>query len=533
MAPAEIPGPTHPGLRPRVVIVGGGITGLAAAWELRHRAEVTVLEADVRTGGKILTGHLDLGGSTSADLTPADLTAATLTPATLTPANATSGSTTADHLISGHTPSPRRRVRVECGPDTFLARQPDAVALCEELGLGANLVAPANGRAWIWSRGLLTRLPEPHVMGLPLGLRSLARSRLVSRWGMVRGLGDLVLGPSHYPADPTIAQVVGSRMGPEILDRLVEPLVGGINAGLATELSLAATAPPLAQAAARGRSLLLALRQGPPAAPDPAARSGTLPVFMGLAGGLESLPLTLAEQLAQAGVSIATGAEVVAVELGERAPLAVRLTDGGVLEAEAVVLAIPAHQGHPVLAASAPRVSQALASIDHASVSVVTLAYRPDQLSGYLNGAGFLVPRVDGRLVTACTWMTSKWPELRRSGHILLRASCGRAGDVRHLEMTPDELTGRVHRELARALGISGTPVTTEVTRWNQAFPQYRSGHSQLVDRAQADLGRALPGVWLAGCSYRGLGIAACIRQGREAGRSAMDHFVTAAGSTL
>src|SRR5215212_5113644 len=204
----------------RVAVVGGGVTGLAAAYYLRQAGvTVTVVEAG-ELGGKIQTREL-------------------------------------------------AGVPVEAGPDTFLARVPWAVDLCRELGLGDELVEPATGKAFLWTGGALHPLPERHVLGVPVALRPLLASGVLSKAGVARAALDLVLPRSHHGADPSVAEVVGRRMGRQVVDRLVDPLVGGINAGRADALSLAATARPIAEGAARSRSLVLGLRRARPGPEGP------------------------------------------------------------------------------------------------------------------------------------------------------------------------------------------------------------------------------------------------------------------------
>ncbi len=195
----------------------------------------------------------------------------------------------------------------------------------------------------------------------------------------------------------------------------------------------------------------------------------------------------------------------------------VTTADGSTLAAAAVVLTVPAFAAGPMLRGAAPAVAADLERIRYASVAVSTLAYRPADVASPLDGAGFLVPRMERRLMTACTWSTSKWPALAESGLVLVRASVGRSGDDRFVDLADDELVDHLHRELSDIIGVRRPPVTSLVSRWPSGFPQYQPGHQRRVDRIEAALAEALPGVVVAGAAYRGLGIAACIRQAEEA----------------
>ena len=446
--------------RPPVVVVGGGITGLATAWFLRDRTRVTVLEADDRLGGKIRTSSL--GG-----------------------------------------------VAVEEGPDTFLARVPHARDLAAALGV--EVVEPATGKAFLWTRGRLRRLPEGHVLGVPIELWPLVRSGTLPPTAVVRAGLDLVL-PRTRPrlsADPSVAEVIAARMGPGVVDRLVEPLVGGINAGRADDLSLASTAPTLAEAAAANRSLVLGLRRR-------AVAPATGPMFLGVAGGLGRMVDRLVAALGEAGVDVRAGAAVTSVE-PDGGAYRVVTTDGTAWPAAAVVITVPTFAAAPMVRGAVPAVAADLARIRYASVAVSTLAYRPEDVSRPLDGAGFLVPRVERRLMTACTWSTSKWPALAAGGLVLVRASAGRSGDDRFADLADDELVDHLHRELSDAIGVRRPPVTSLVSRWPSGFPQYQPGHQRRIDRITSALATAMPGVRVAGAGYRGLGIAACVRQAEEA----------------
>lgn len=428
-----------------VAVVGGGVTGLATAWFLRQTAPdlpVTLYEASDRLGGKIRTASL-------------------------------------------------AGVPVEDGPDTFLARVPWAVELCRRLDLGDDLVEPATGRAYVWTRGALRPLPTGTVLGVPARIAPLARSGIVSPAGLARAAADLVLPRTDLGDDPSVAAVVSGRFGREVTERLVEPLIGGIHAGRADRLSLTAVAPHVAGAAKANRSLLLGLRRLPPSTGGP--------VFLGLRGGLGRLIDRLAERL-----------DGVDVRLGTAVP---SLDDLG---ARAVVCTAPA----PAAARLLPEpLAAELDAIAHASVVTVTLAYPEAALARPLDGSGFLVPRVDGRLMTACTWTSTKWPGSKPEGLVLLRPSAGRIGDERALDLDGATLVDRLHAELVEALGLRERPVEWRVTRWRSAFPQYDVGHQGRVARIEDALP---PGVILAGAPYRGVGVAACIRDAELAAAKAV-----------
>ncbi|MGQ0519911.1 MAG: protoporphyrinogen oxidase [Actinomycetota bacterium] len=442
---------------PAVAVVGGGITGLAAAWEaVEAGASVTLFEAGPRLGGRILTE--DVGGR------PVDL-----------------------------------------GPDAFLARVPHALELCHRLGLEAELVHPAAEGAAIWTRGRLRPLPPGLVLGAPAGaghLARLVRAGLVTPAGAARAALDLVLPATRWPADPSVADVVGRRLGRQVHARVVDPLVGGIHAGPSELLSARAAAAQLADAA-RSRSLLRGLR----GVREPAAGGGGAPLFASLRGGLGRLVTRLEEELRARGVAVATGHAVEAVP---------------VPGFDATVVTTPAAAAAGLVEPASPAAAAELRDVAYASVAMAVLVYPSSALPRPPAGTGFLVPASEGRLLTACSFASAKWPHWAGPGELVLRASAGRWGDERALSMTDDALAGHLHGELAQALGLEARPRVARVTRWVHAFPQYRPGHLARVDRVEDALARDLPAVTLAGAAYRGLGIAACVAQGRAAARRAV-----------
>ncbi|MHB1912749.1 MAG: protoporphyrinogen oxidase [Acidimicrobiales bacterium] len=490
-----------------MVVIGGGIAGLSAAWQLcaeeAGRPRVIVLEAGDRLGGKILTGSL--AGTT-----------------------------------------------LELGPDAFLARVPFGVELCRELGLGDELVSPAAGHAYLWTRGRLRRLPEGLVLGVPSDLWAVARSGAVRPADLARAALDLVLPATRVEGDRAVGEIVSARFGRGIQEWLVDPLVGGIHAGRSELLSAAATAPQLDAAARSGRSLLRALRaQAAAARAVPSAATGTNgattppPVFLTHPGGLSHLIDTLAQRLAEAGVEIRTGTAVTGLIRSPRG-WTVSLGAGGdggdstggdsaggdsgrsgsaTLAADAVIVATPAPAAAALLGPVCPDAAAELGRIEHSSVAVVSLAYAAEDVPGPLDGTGFLVPRPQGRLMTAATWMSAKWPHVSAPGLVFIRASAGRHLDGRAMNLSDAELVGALHAELTEAMGLRRPPGESLVTRWLGAFPQYAVGHLELIDRVEAAVA-GLPGLAVAGGAYRGVGIPACIASGRRAADQVGAHLV-------
>lgn len=475
----DIPPDIEPtGAEPRrLVVVGGGIAGLAAAWEATHDpgVSVTVLEASERLGGKIRTSALDMGDDTT--------------------------------------------LLVDEGADAFLARVPDAVELCRELGLTEELTQPAAGRAKVLVDGELHFMPTDTVLGVPMDAEEAAGTGILSWDGAAAVVAERTAGPADPPGeDVAIGQYLSAQFGAELVDRLVGPLIGGINAGDVDELSLRAVTPQLADAAddaaAQGISLSEALRRRRVAVPTDA------PVFHGLLDGTGRMVDALVEQLDERGVLLRTGAPVERIERDTSGQLTLHLDGGGSIEADGVVLAVPAPPAAGLLAELSPDAAAELTAISHSSVVLVTLVYDRSDVAVELDASGFLVPRGAGRFVTAASFGSTKWAHWDDGRHVVLRVSAGHAHDERPMGMTDDEVVDAVRAELDPLLGIAGEPVTARVSRYPDGFAQYTVGHLDRVAHIEAALARDVPQLRVAGAAYRGVGIPACIRQGREATRA-------------
>jgi protoporphyrinogen/coproporphyrinogen III oxidase len=457
---------------PQVVIVGGGIAGLAAAFFLADApVTVTVLEGSPRPGGKLAVSE-----------------------------------------VAGAV--------VDEGAEALLAQRPEGTGLIRAVGLGSQLAAPGTTVAQIWSRQRMRPLPRRQFMGVPADLDDLARCQLLSAPGLARAREDLLLPATTRSGDVAVASYVAARFGQEVVDRLVDPLLGGVYAGRADELSFEATLPALAAESGRHTALSEAVATLMPAAP--AAPAGPAPVsavFTTLTSGLGSLPAAVA---AASGAQVRTGAMV--RELA-RTPAGWRLTVGSAhdpsyLDADAVVLAVPAAPAGRLLAGvdGAGGAAADLAGIGYASLVIVTLAYPSGSFPRPPDGSGYLVPAADGHPVKAVTFSSVKWPHLQTAapGLVFVRCSLGRIGDEALLQRDDADLAGLAAADLAAASGVRGRPAAARVTRWGGALPQYRVGHLNRVARIRAAVARQ-PGLALCGAAYDGLGIPACIGTARTA----------------
>jgi oxygen-dependent protoporphyrinogen oxidase len=344
---------------------------------------------------------------------------------------------------------------------------------------------------------------------------------------MARAAVEPLLPRRGVPPD-ALGPLVESRFGREVLDRLVDPLIGGINAGEADRLSAEAVSPQVAAVAARSRSLLLGLRAERRAhPPDPAA-----PVFFaprgGMGGLVERVAAALAEGDREATVELSTPVE--SIELDPDGTVQVTTAPSAAnrrrIAADAAVLACPAWASAPLLADIAPAVASTLRDIDHASVALVTLAFDDAALGRALDGTGLLVPKPEQRTVTAASWGSTKWAHWKRPGQAIIRASAGRDGDERALDLDDDALVDAVLADLRWLMAVRGEPTQVRVNRWPRSFPQYRPGHLARIDAAERDLAARAPHLALAGAGYRGLGIPACIRQGQAAAHTVMTRLL-------
>ena len=357
-------------------------------------------------------------------------------------------------------------------------------------------------------------MPKGHVMGVP-GTAS-ALSGVLSDEGLARIERDADLPRTEVGDDVAVGEYVAARLGREVVDRLVEPLLGGVYAGDAYRISMRSAVPQLFQAAQTHTSLTEAVRGIQERA---AAAQQTGPVFMGIEGGVGGLPLAVAESVRARGAEILTRTPV--TELRREAPGGWRVVTGStggtgsagdrVLHADAVVVAVPAPVAAGLLGAEAPEAAAELAAVEYASMALVTLAYRRAGIT-LPEGSGFLVPPIDGRTIKASTFASQKWGWIaeQNPGLLILRTSVGRHGETAILEHDDAHLVEVSRTDLREATGLSAAPVETRVTRWDDGLPQYPVGHHARVARLREHLGK-LPGLAVCGAAYDGVGIPACI----------------------
>ena len=472
------------GRRPwAVAVVGGGITGLAAAHAAiaagrrRGRAvSVTVLEGSARLGGNLVTERVD-------------------------------------------------GFLLDAGPDSWVASKPQATALALELGLGGELVGtnPATRRYYVAWGSELHPVPEGLVLGVPTRVAPLARTRLFTWRGKLRMALEPFVQTRRYgdDEDESIADFARRRLGREAAERLVAPLLGGISAGDASVLSIRAAFPQLvAMERDHGslvRGMLAAQRARARAAAGKAAGGAGGSAFVSLRGGLGTLVDALVARLRSEGADVRSSARVVGVTREGSARYAVHVEGGQPVAADAVIVAAPAYGAARLVASLDPAAAAALGEVGYASTATVFLAYRTTDLARPLDGVGFVVPASLGRPILAGTWVSSKWDDRAPAGYALIRAFFGGAAGEDVLAGSDGDLATLARGELGALMGLRAEPLWARVYRWDRASAQMRVGHLGAMRRLRALLEASAPGLVVAGGGYDGVGIPDCIRQGQDA----------------
>lgn len=450
----------------RVVVVGAGIAGLSCAFDLITHdpsLDVMLLEADDRVGGKIHT-------------------------------------------------TPFAGLAVDEAADAFLARVPWAHELCAELDLASELTSPATNRAYLYSYGALRRIPTDNVLGVPLDLDALAESGIVSVRAVARARQDLERSTDAVTdrlgergEDESIGALIRRRLGDEINDRVVDPLIGGIYAGSTDQLSLESTAPILAGAAALDGSLIRALRR------SRVSSANTTPVFYSHPRGVGYITDELRRRL---GSRVQLSMPVRAIER-DGSGYQVH-TASAATAADAVVIATPTYDASALLTTIASPAAKLCAQIDYSSVVLIAIAVGKHTVEHPLDGSGFLVPKCENRFITACSWSSSKWAHLASDRHAILRVSTGHIDNQNALSLDDDALVSSALVDLHEIMGKFGEPAEVRISRWPRSFPQYRPGHRAHTSAIHDALTEHAPRVVVAGAAYGGIGIPATIHQARE-----------------
>lgn len=460
----------------RVAIVGGGIAGLSTAFHLQESARsagaslhCTLLERDNRLGGKIVTHRRD------------------------------------GFVLEG-------------GPDCFLTQKPWALELCRRLGLSDRLIGTndASRKVFILWKSRLHRLPEGVLLIVPTRFRPFALSGLISPLGKLRMGMELVIPPRRDAGDESVADFVRRRLGGEALDKIAEPLMGGIHVSDPERQSILGTFPRFREIERRHGSLvrgMLAARGSHP------TNGRSLPMFMTLGGGLQELTESLAARLD--GVRVVAGNGAAGLASNGEGGYRLRLDDGTHLEADAVVLAIPARAATGLVAGLNGELAARLKALRYVSTATVSLGYRRDAVAHPLDGFGFVIPSRERRPITGCSWSSTKFDGRAPAGHILVRCFLGGAVDESSALLPNEQMVQVARDELRGLMGIEAEPVLARAHRWPEAHPQYDVGH---LDRlAEIDhLCSAHSGLHLTGSSYRGVGIPDCIHNGALAAEAVL-----------
>ena len=439
-----------------VAIIGGGISGMAAAYELQRRGvSARVVEAGSRPGGVIRTERYD------------------------------------GWVVDG-------------GPDSLLVQKPAAVALCRELGIADRLVSTLTPRtAYILRDRRLHRIAEGSFLGFPLDVGSLARSSVFTIGGRLRMACEAVVPRGGGDEDESVGTFVRRRFGQEAVDYLAEPLLAGIHAGDVDRLSIRALFPRLLEAERQSGSVIRAFRAM-------RARPSPQGAFVSLPGGTGELVDALVKALTPGTVSLSRHVADIHRHTHYRVD-----TAAGPVEARAVILAVPAYIAASLLRVFDTSIAALAEATPYASTATVALGYRRDQVSHPMAGSGFVVPRAERSPLLAATWVTSKWPHRAPDGHVLMRGFLGGGRDPRRLDADDDELIGLVTDELRDLMRITGAPLFTRLFRWTRQSPQYEVGHLHRVATIDRQL-TSIPGLFVTGSGFRAIGIPDCIADGRD-----------------
>lgn len=459
----------------RIAIIGGGISGLSAAFALekqrRHRVplEYALFEASPRLGGVLVTDHED-------------------------------------------------GCLIEAGPDSFLTEKPWATDLCREIGLGDQLIGSndADRKTYVLVKGRLVVIPDGLMFLVPTKILPTVFSPLFSLGAKLRMASEWFHPPHKAVSDETVAAFVERHYGSEMVDRLADPLLSGVYGGEARHLSLRAVLPRFAEMeknyGSLGRAMLAARRKM-----GQAAKGAAKPLFTSLRDGMQQMVDALLARLTPASLRSSTPVSSVRRQGGGWSVSA----NGTASSFDAVVIATPATAAAELTRDFSPELSSELTGIQYTSSVTVNLGFDQKVRNSLPPGFGFLVPRSEGKQMLAATFVHNKFPHRAPEDRALLRCFIGGAASAQALKLSDDDIVRTVREELRRILGLTGAPLFTRVYRWNGAMAQYGVGHLDRLEKIETLLTQ-LPGLALAGNGYRGIGVPDCIRSGSDAANRAL-----------
>ncbi|MCM3666344.1 protoporphyrinogen oxidase [Mesobacillus subterraneus] len=455
----------------KVIVVGGGITGLATVYYLQKEAKekalpikIKLIEASDRLGGVISTAKRD-------------------------------------------------GFIIERGPDSIIARKKSALRLIEEVGLQDKIISNTAGKSYIYARGKLHTMPEGSFMGIPTKVTPFALSGLFSPLGKLRAAADFILPKGEPAADQSLGAFFRRRLGNEIVDNMIDPLLSGIYAGDIDELSLMALFPNFYEIEQKHRSLVIGLNKSMPKPQKTVKKAPSKKgMFISLSTGLEELVHQVENRLEAGTVLKGTAVEKVEKTVNG---YQIKLSTGAIEEADSVVIATEHFHAKKML--SDYSFMEPFEHMPSNSVANVAMAFPKSAIEKDIDGTGFLVSRNSDFRITACTWTHKKWPGTSPEDMALLRCYVGKPDDQEAVDLSDEEIVDLVLKDLNKTMNITAKPKFHIVTRWRKSMPQYTVGHLEKMAKVKQQLDEELPGVYLAGGSFEGVGIPGCIDQAEAA----------------
>ena len=461
-----------------IAIIGGGITGLTAAYYLQKAIrekhlpyQVTLIEASHRLGGQLQTYHKD-----------------------------------------GYV--------IERGPDCFIENNENVSSLAIEVGLGDQLVNNVPGNTFIVAREHPHLVPSGAVLGIPTEIRPFIHTKLFSVPGKLRAAGDLILPKSSIKEDQSLGMYFRRRFGDEVVENLIEPLLSGIYAGDIDKMSLMALFPHFYQIEQKYRSIILGLKKTNfPILEQLTKKKG---LFVTFKTGMQSFADGIAKKLNPGSVKL--GFRVESIEkIGQQ--YKVELNGGEFLKADSIIMAVPHEKAYQILPDY--EFLKDFKKVPSTSIATVALCFPKDAIEKDMDATEYLVSRNSDYTITSCAWIHKKWPHTTPDGKVLLRCFVGRAGGEVVVDLSDDQIVNNVLADLRKTTSIKGQPELSVVTRWIDSMPQYTVGHLERMKKAEQGLDQELPGIFLTGNSYHGFGVAACVKQGEEAVTKVLDYLMS------